>query len=178
MPEKPEYAMNEADREGATNADPVLDINADVGGRAMPVDGTISPCGDSANTYPDYLEQHLGLSALICPDLNQEGEAAHKITSLLMDGVKPGVLLTLARFTDDTASFNRAVNNLCAARAFPDEAETCAAYAMDEGNTDHQKDVIWSTVMFAAAEAQHKDHDWKRLSEISVALAFKIGGAE
>ena len=144
----------------------------------MPVEANISPCGDSANTYPDYLEQHLGLSALVCPDLNQEGEAAHKITSLLMDGVKPGVLLTLARFTDDTASFNRAVNNLCAARAFPDQAETCAAYAMDEGKTDHQKDVIWSTVMFAAAEAQHKDHDWKRLSELSVALAFKIGGVE
>ena len=48
MPETPEYASNEADREGATNADPVLDIGHCRGVSAMPVSGTISPKGDSA----------------------------------------------------------------------------------------------------------------------------------
>ena len=37
--------------ERASNATPALDIDADVGGRAMPVEAHISPQGDSANPY-------------------------------------------------------------------------------------------------------------------------------
>ena len=48
MQSKPEYALDEADREGATNADPVLDIGHYTGVSAMPVEALISPKGDSA----------------------------------------------------------------------------------------------------------------------------------
>ena len=36
---------------GAGNTATALDIDADVGGRAMPVEAVISPQGDSANTF-------------------------------------------------------------------------------------------------------------------------------
>ena len=51
MQKTPEYALNEADREGATNADPVLDITQLDRSSAMPVEALISPKGDSANTF-------------------------------------------------------------------------------------------------------------------------------
>ena len=49
MQNKEKYGLNEADREGATNADPVLDIGHCEGVNAMPVEALISPKGDSAS---------------------------------------------------------------------------------------------------------------------------------
>ena len=48
---KPEYALNETRPEGAGNADEPLDITRTTEVRAMPVEATISPKGDSANQF-------------------------------------------------------------------------------------------------------------------------------
>ena len=63
MPETPEYASNEADREGATNADPVLTDNANDGGPRMAASSSISPVGDS--TILDFFGSYDELRRLL-----------------------------------------------------------------------------------------------------------------
>ena len=48
---KPEYALNEAGRDGASTPTPALTDNANVGGPRMAAASSISPVGDSTNAF-------------------------------------------------------------------------------------------------------------------------------
>ena len=87
MPKTPDCAMNETDREGATNADPVLDIGHYTGVNAMPVSGSITPKGDSANQFRETPGSTPWKAAVI-RDL-REGFGVEDIALRMDCGVQP-----------------------------------------------------------------------------------------
>ena len=92
--------------------------------RAMADEANIRACGDSATPFDEeILSQYLPLSSLICPNDNEEGQALYTLTTLLERGLKPGVILTLARFASDTKSFN-AIASAVSTRTPTSAAET------------------------------------------------------
>lgn len=126
----------------------------------------------------EILEQYLPWSAHICPNENDEGQALYTLTNMLDSGVRPAVILMLARFARDTKSFNGMAQELEAAIRYPSEAERFAARAMDHGENANAMDVIFNTVMFAAAEAVVPPSEWQHVHDVTKRIIKKMGGDE